>query len=201
MSAAAAMDAAALQAVLDEMGARASFEPMSDRYLFPALRALGDAWQSGAVSVAAEHAASAAVARWIGSAYDAAGSNRPDARPVLVGLPPGARHELAALAFATAARRAGTTVHYLGADLPAAEWLRAARSTDASVAVIGIPTSADANAAKAVARSLRRGVPGLLVVFGGDGAAGLPRDSVLADGLTRAVGDLQARLSAPMLRA
>src|SRR4026209_1291510 len=32
VSAAAAMDAAALQAVLDEMGSRASFEPMSDRY-------------------------------------------------------------------------------------------------------------------------------------------------------------------------
>ena len=133
-------------AVLDEMGARASFEPMIDRYLFPALRALGDAWQAGDVSVAAEHAASAAVARWIGAAYDAAGTNRLDARPVLVGLPPGARHELAALAFATAARRAGLTVHYLGADLPATEWMRAARSTDASVAVIGVPTTADANA-------------------------------------------------------
>ena len=192
VSAAGAMDAAALQAVLDEMGTRASFEPMSDRYLFPALRALGDAWQSGAVSVAAEHAASAAVARWIGAAYDAAGTNRPDARPVLVGLPPGARHELAALAFATSARRAGMTVHYLGADLPAAEWMRAARATNAAVAVIGVPTAADAKAARAVARSLRRGAPGLLVTFGGDGAAGMPL--VLADGLPNAVRDLRARL-------
>ena len=198
VSAAGAMDSAALQAVLDEMGARASFEPMIDRYLFPALRALGDAWQSGAVSVAAEHGASAAVARWIGAAYDAAGTNRPDARPVLVGLPPGARHELAALAFATAARRAGLTVLYLGADLPAAEWLRAARSTDAAVAVIGVPTRADADAGRAVARVLRRGVPGLLVAFGGDGAAGLPHASVLAEGLPNAVRDLQARMANPL---
>ena len=63
------------------MGVRASFEPMIDRYLFPALRALGDAWQAGDVSVAAEHAASAAVARWIGAAYDAAGSNGPTLAP------------------------------------------------------------------------------------------------------------------------
>ena len=194
VAAATDMDSAALQSVLDEMGARASFEPMSDRYLFPALRALGDAWEAGAVSVAAEHAASAAVARWIGAAYDAAGSNRTDARPVLVGLPTGARHELAALAFATAARRAGLSVQYLGADLPAAEWLRAARSTNASVAVIGVPTSADADAARAVARALRRGVPGLIVVFGGDGAAGMVRGSVLADGLPNAVRELQSRL-------
>ena len=195
VSAAGAMDATALQAVLDEMGTRASFEPMSDQYLFPALRALGDAWQSGAVSVAAEHAASAAVARWIGAAYDAAGTNRADARPVLVGLPPGARHELAALAFATAARRAGMTVHYLGADLPAAEWMRAARSTHAAVAVIGVPTSADADAARAVGRSLRRGVPGVVVAFGGDGATGMRPGSVLGDGLPNAVSDLQSLLA------
>ena len=194
VSAAAAMDTAALQSVLDEMGMRASFEPMADRYLFPALRALGDAWQAGDVSVAAEHAASAAVARWIGAAYDAAGSNRSDASPVLVGLPAGARHELAALAFATAARRAGLAVHYIGADLPATEWMRAARSTNAAVAVIGVPTTADAEAARAVARSLRRSVSGLTVAFGGDGAAGMPRQSVLADGLPNAVRDLRSRL-------
>ena len=194
VSAAAAMDSASLRAVLDEMGVRASFEPMIDRYLFPALRALGDAWQAGDVSVAAEHAASAAVARWIGAAYDAAGSNGSNARPVLVGLPPGARHELAALAFATAARRAGLTVHYLGADLPAGEWMLAARSTNAAVAVIGVPTAADADAARAVARSLRRGVPGLAVAFGGDGAAVMQRQSVLAQGLPNAVRDLQSRM-------
>ena len=195
VSAAAAMDSTALQSVLDEMGVRASFEPMADRYLFPALRALGDAWQAGHVSVAAEHSASAAVARWIGAAYDAAGSNRLDVRPVLVGLPPGARHELAALAFATAARRAGLAVHYLGADLPASEWMRAARATDAAVAVIGVPTTADADAAREVARSLRRGVSGLSVVFGGDGAAGMHTQNVLADGLPNAVEDLRSRLS------
>ena len=195
VSAAAALDSAGLRAVLDEMGARASFEPMTDRYLFPALRALGDAWQAGEVSVAAEHAASAAVARWIGAAYDAAGIDRPDVRPVLVGLPPGARHELAALAFATAARRAGMSVHYLGADLPANEWLGAARSTNAAVAVIGVPTAADADAARAVARSLRRSVPGLAIAFGGDGAAVMQRQSVLAEGLPNAVRDLQSRMS------
>jgi DNA-binding transcriptional MerR regulator len=195
VAAAAAMDAAVLQGVLDEMGARASFETMVDRYLFPALRALGDEWETGAVSVAAEHAASAAVARWIGAAYDAAGTDRSGERPVLVGLPPGARHELAALAFATTARRAGHAVHYLGADLPAVEWTRASRSTNAAAAVIGVPTATDADAARAVGRSLRRAVPDLLVLFGGDGARTLKGDSVLADGLQDAVGDLQVRLA------
>ena len=194
VAAAEAMEASDVQDVLDEMGARASFETMVDRYLFPALQALGDAWATGAVSVAAEHAASAAVARWIGAAYDAAGTNRPGERPVLVGLPPDARHELAALAFATTARRAGHAVHYLGADLPAAEWTRASRSTNAAAAVIGVPTANDADAARKVARSLRRALPDLLVLFGGDGARTLDSDAVLAHGLREAVGDLQARL-------
>jgi DNA-binding transcriptional MerR regulator/methylmalonyl-CoA mutase cobalamin-binding subunit len=194
VAAAAQMDAAALQRVLDEMGARASFETMVDRYLFPALRALGEEWGTGAVSVAAEHAASAAVARWIGAAYDAAGTSRSGARPVLVGLPPGARHELAALAFATTARRAGHAVHYLGADLPAAEWASASRSTNAAAAVIGVPTATDADAARKVARSLRRALPDVLVLFGGDGARTLNGDAVLANGLREAVSDLQARL-------
>jgi len=190
------MDPGRVRAVLDEMGTRASFEPMVETYLFPALHALGDAWQSGAVSVAAEHAASAAVARWIGATYDAAANERADGPQVMVGLPPGARHELAALAFATAARRAGLAIHYLGADLPAAEWIRAARSTGAAVAVIGIPTLSDAAAARGVATSLARRVRGLLVLFGGDGAIGMRRQSVLAEGLTDAVEDLQGRLTA-----
>lgn len=195
VQAAAEMNAAALQSALDEMGARASFEPMMERYLFPALHALGDAWQAGSVSVAAEHAASAAVGRWIGAIYDAAGSNRSDARPILVGLPPGARHELAALAFATAARRAGLSVQYLGADVPAADWLRASRATDASAVVIGVPTPADASAARAVVASLRA-VPDLLVTLGGEGARGMQRQTVLPSPLPHAVRELQSRLAA-----
>ena len=195
VQAAAEMDAARLQSVLDEMGARASFEPMMDRYLFPALHALGDAWQAGTVSVAAEHAASAAVSRWIGATYDAAGSNRSDARPVLVGLPEGARHELAALAFATAARRAGLPVQYLGADVPAADWLRASRATDASAVVIGVPTAADVSAARAVVASLRA-LPDLVVTVGGEGARGMRRQSPLPLGLPEAVRELQAQLAA-----
>ena len=192
VTAAAALDTAALTSVLDEMSSRASFEPMVERHLFPALRALGAAWASGAVSVAAEHAASAAVARWLGTAFEAAASNRPDVHPILVGLPPGARHELGALAFATACRRAGLAVRYLGADLPAAEWARAARDTDAATAVIGVPTAADADAARAVARALRRASPGLLVAYGGRGAAEIRGGTVLPEALTDAVAAIRS---------
>jgi len=193
--AAAALDAASLTGVLDEMGSRSSFETVVERHVFPALRALGAAWESGAVSVAAEHAASAAVARWLGTAYEAAAANRPNDNPILVGLPPGARHELGALAFATACRRAGLAVQYLGADLPAADWARACRDTDAAAAVIGVPTASDADAARTVARALRRASPGLLVAFGGRGAADMRRATVMPEAITDAVAAIRSGTS------
>ena len=194
--AAARMDSAAIGDFLDDVGARGSFEAVIDRYLFPALRALGSAWEGGDVSVAAEHQASAAVERWLGVAYEAAASHRVETAPILIGLPPGARHELGALAFATAARRSGLDVHYLGADLPSAEWVRAARATNAVAAVIGVPTLDDATAARKVATALRRGSPDVLVLFGGAGSDGFQSSSVLAAGPAEAAEELRGRLAA-----
>lgn len=192
--AAADMDTAGVQWFLDEVSSRGSFEAVMNRYLFPALRALGDAWERGDVSVAAEHAASAAVHRWLSAAYDAAASSRVATEPVLVGLPPGTRHELGALAFATAARRSGVTVHYIGADVPATDWVAAARATDAAAAVIGVPTAADVTAARGVASALRRAHVDLPVLFGGAGSDAMPRSSVLAHGPAEAASALRSRL-------
>ena len=195
VDAAAAMDAAGLEAVLDEMRSRASFEDAVDRYLFPALRALGDAWADGRVSVGAEHLASGAAQRRLAAAFDAAGSSRLDGPPVLVGLPPGARHELGALAFAAALRRSGVPVRYLGADLPVEDWARAVAATDPRAVVIGVPTRADGAAARAVARGVARETGGgVAIAFGGDGAAALPREARLPAELSAAVDELKARI-------
>jgi DNA-binding transcriptional MerR regulator len=194
VTAAAAMNAAGVEAVLDEMLSRASFEVAVDRYLFPALRALGDAWAEGDLSVAAEHAASAAVHRRLGAAFDAAASRTHDQSPVLVGLAPGARHEFGALAFAVAARRSGLPVEYLGPDLPVEDWERAGRATGARAVIIGVPTEGDVAAGRAVARRLESDGLSWVVAFGGDGAASLPRSERLPEGLSFAVDELRNRL-------
>lgn len=194
VAAAARMDHAAIQAFLDDVGARGSFEAVVDRYLFPALRALGEAWSQGIVSVAAEHEASAAVARWLGAAYQAAATDDHGDRVVLVGLPPGARHELGALAFATAARRAGLRVHFLGADLPTADWVLALEATAARAAVIGVPTGDDAAPARQVAGALHRARRDLVIRFGGAGSEAMPRASVLAHGPAEAASELRSLL-------
>jgi methylmalonyl-CoA mutase cobalamin-binding subunit len=85
-------------------------------------------------------------------------------------MPPTVRHELGALAFGTAARRAGLPVLYLGPDLPVDEWVATARRTHARAAVIGVLTGGDVRPAVEVATALRAAEPGLAILFGGRSA-------------------------------
>ena len=194
VDAASRMDRAGVQAFLDDVSARGSFETVVERYVFPALRVLGDAWRRGVVSVAGEHAASAAVARWLGAAYESAAAGG-SGQTVIIGLPPGARHELGALAFATACRRRGLNVHYLGADLPVADWVNAVRATEADGVVIAVPTADDLAAARRVASAVRRASPGVVVRVGGPASSGMPRGAVLKHGLAEAASELDRALT------
>jgi MerR family transcriptional regulator, light-induced transcriptional regulator len=191
VAAAAAMDGRAVEEVLDEMFATASFERVVDSHLAPALQALGAAWAEGQVTVAGEHLASNAVQRRLAAAFQAAGRLAAKERPVLVGMPPGARHELGAMMFAVAARRAGLPVLYLGADLPIDDWLTAAEATNARAAVVGAPTAGDSAAAARVAEAIRRIRPGTAVAIGG---AGVIDEAGLADGTVRLPQDFDAAI-------
>ena len=176
--AAAAMDMERLSEVLDEMFALGSYETVVDDVLMPALVALGRAWEGARLDIAAEHAATAAVQRRLAALYEAAavaGETR-----AVVGLPPGSRHELGALAFAAALRRRGVGVLYLGADLPIASWRTAMEGGRRRLAVIGVVTEADRPAAAAVASSLRELDGRLLIAIGGRAARG---DESLGDGI------------------
>jgi MerR family transcriptional regulator, light-induced transcriptional regulator len=164
-------DLARAHSVLDETFSRAAFEPAMERVVFPALREVGRRWASGELDVAAEHAASHTVLRRLSMLFDAA-ARSPERPEVVVGLPPRARHDLGALAFAVAVRRRGLDVLYLGADVPVESWLTALRDTGAPLAVIAIPTADDVPAARDVLAALRAGVPQTEVFVGAPGAAG-----------------------------
>ncbi len=169
VAAAVRMDAAALRRFFDGLAAVGSFETVVETQLFPALHALGQAWAEGTLSVAGEHAASAATLRWLGAQYEAAA--RDPRRPqVLVGLPPGAHHELGALAHAVALRRHGVDVLYLGKNLPAADWVTASVTTAARLVLVGVVLEADVAAAARVAQALQGGAPATAMMFGGAAA-------------------------------
>jgi len=186
------MDAVGVDAVLDDLFSRGSFERVVVDLLFPALHRLGDAWAAGEVSVAGEHLASNAVLRRLGLALDAAGSHAASGERIVVGLPPGGRHELGALAFAIAARRAGFSVAYLGPDLPVADWVTAAAG--ARAAVIGVVSARDRRAALEVARELRAADPELVVAFGGRAAPEEPSVVGLGGSLVASVEALSRAL-------
>lgn len=158
------------ESALDAIFASGSFEAVVDDVLLPAAGALGDAWASGRLSVAAEHAASAAVGRRLAAVFQGAGI---PARPsVIVGLPPGSRHDLGALAFAAAIRRRGVGVLYLGQDVTIEGWIDVLARSHARAAVIGVVTSDDRPAATAVIDALiARSVP--IIAVGGAASAGL----------------------------
>jgi DNA-binding transcriptional MerR regulator/methylmalonyl-CoA mutase cobalamin-binding subunit len=153
VKAAADMDIAATGAALDEMFAQGSFEAIVDDLLMPALIALGEAWADGHVDVAAEHAASAAVHRRLSALYEAAASAGEPR--VVVGLPPGSRHELGALAFAVALRRLGVSLIYLGPDVPVASWVHVIDQNRARVAIMSVVQAVDRAPALEVAAALR----------------------------------------------
>lgn len=160
------MDLVALERVLDEQFSRASFESVVDDWLMPALAQVGAAWRAGRLTIAAEHQVAAAITRRLAAAYDAAATA--DLAPhVVVGLPPGGRHEIGLLAFATAARRRGIATAYLGADLPAAAWAAAIRSHGARGAVLTVSMESDAGPAAEVVQAIRAESPSALVAVGG----------------------------------
>ncbi len=197
IAAAMELDVAAMERALDDAFAGERFEAAVEHVVFPVLRAVGDRWSAGELDVAMEHAASETIRRRLTRFSDAAPET---AEPeVVVGLPPGGRHEIGALAFAIAARRHGIAVLYLGADVPVASWLVAVETSGATVVVIGAIDASDVRAASEVVAALRASPRPITVAMGGpragsvDGAAG---PVVLPDGLAdavRAVGQMLQR--------
>ncbi|KAA1420954.1 MerR family transcriptional regulator [Nocardioides humilatus] len=166
VAAAADYDARAVGDVLDTRFSAASFETVVDGWLMPALVALGEGWASDRVSVAAEHLAATAAAHRVALVHDAAASTS-SARRALLGLPPGARHDIGLLAFSTAARRAGLPTTYLGADVPVAAWQAAVGAQSPACVVLAVPMADDVEATAATVAAIREVDPELLIAVGG----------------------------------
>jgi DNA-binding transcriptional MerR regulator len=184
------LDLASLDQTLDETFAGRRFESAMDDVVFPALRGIGEAWERGELDVAREHAASETIRRRIAHYFDAAARTDGTA-PIVVGLPPGSRHELGAFAFAVAARRAGFDVIYLGADVPLDAWRRAIRDSDAAVAVVAVVSVDDVRPATDVIRALS-GDGSTALAVGGPSAPDVPTEA----GATRLPAAIGAAASA-----
>lgn len=194
LAAAAAMDDLAMRRALDQGFGRASFEVAFDLWLAPALRVLGQAWRDGDLDIAGEHFASAAVMRRLSAAYESAAMVQGAPR-VLVGLAPGAFHELGAVAFATAARRAGLSAIYVGANLPEESWLACLLQEPVDAVTLSVIADFEVDAARRLIERIHLEHPAVLLSVGGPHADSF-RDIalVLPGGIAASVQLLQQGL-------
>ncbi len=194
IAAAERLDPAAVSDVLDTRFAIASYELVVDDWLMPALGAVGQAWAAGRLSIAGEHLVSYAVQRRLAAFYEAA-SGRADGPTVLIGLPPDCRHELGLLAFAVSARRAGLATVYVGADLPAHDWVPAVRTRGADGVVLAVPRRIDIGSTQLIATRLLASHPQVVIGLGGRFQDAVEKGCVpLGHSIGLAVSELRNRL-------
>jgi DNA-binding transcriptional MerR regulator len=190
------LDAASATAVLDARFALGTFEHVVDDWLMPTLKLVGEEWAEGRLTVAGEHLVSYAVQRRLAAAYEAA-SGRFDGPTLLVGLPPGARHELGLLAFAVAARRAGFTTVYVGADLPATDWIRSVERRHAAGVVMAVPRESDVPGARTIVGAIATSHPEVVIGLGGSQQNAVDPGIHLGHSIAVAVGEMSRRLRVP----
>jgi MerR family transcriptional regulator, light-induced transcriptional regulator len=111
-----------------------------------------------------------------------------------VGLARDSRHELGVLAFATALRRAGANVVYVGSDLPTESWPEAVRGHRAVAVVVGVPTVEDVPAVREVVATLEAEQPDVRVCLGGGHQSTVGAGEPLGHHIGSAARDLVAGL-------
>jgi DNA-binding transcriptional MerR regulator len=156
-------------AALDRLLSSLTLESVLRDSVLPALRALGDGWQRGEITVAQEHFASNLLrGRLLGLAR---GWDRGSGPRAVLACPAGEQHDLALIAFGLALREHGWRITYLGADTPLATIAETATGLRPDLVVIA---AVDAGPLEARVDELRELAALFPLALGGAGAdAGL----------------------------
>ncbi len=127
-------DPAQASATLDQALAVLPLEQAFDDVIAPTLRAVGDAWHRGEISVAQEHALTAKVRTRLDRLLsDPRGAARGTA---VLACAPGEHHDVGLLMLAVAMRADGWRVEYLGPSTPASDALEFAEAIGAAVVCV-----------------------------------------------------------------
>ena len=159
-------DDATAHSVLDEALSAFALETVLRDLVLPALRQIGDEWESGALTVGQEHFASnlirprlLALARLWG---------RGGGPLAILACPPGERHDIGLVAFGLLLRSYGWRILFLGADTPLSTLGEAVATTEPRLVVVA---SMDDVLLEAVAADLRRLARSARLVLSGAGAS------------------------------
>ena len=187
LAATAALDARALEKVLERALLDLSKPVLRSQLLAPLLGEIGSRWEDGRLRVSHEHMATSIVASFLNSLN--ARQHVPSGAPlVAVATPVGQQHELGALMAASVALEAGWDVLYLGRNLPAEDLAAAVRDRGARLVLLSLVFPLDDPALVMELRELRRLV-GPAVGLAVGGRAALSYMPVLAEIGARIVSD------------
>lgn len=155
----------------------------------PTMRAVGDGWHSGELTVAQEHLATSVVLRLIGRMGPHFARKGRSKGAVVITTPPGERHSIPSLMLADYIRGAGFEAIDLGADVPVDTLAGIIASIDQLIAVCVSSTRVNADRAiRRVVKAVRAARPSVAIFVGGqsvpNGAAAemLGADGWAADG-------------------
>ncbi len=146
-----------------------------EQVISPPLRAIGQAWHDGELTIWVEHRASAIIERALGDLLPNPRGRRRGT--VMVAAVAGDLHSLPTTMATVALREANWHVHHLGADMPADELVAfCASHGEVDVAVISVTNPDVAEHAEQVAEEIRSaGTPALV------GGAGRPLGDLVDD--------------------
>jgi DNA-binding transcriptional MerR regulator len=129
-----AFDEPAAQAELDRLIADLSVSAVLRDVVLPYLADLGERWERGTASVAAEHFASNIIRGRLGGLGRGWGSGH--GPRALLACPPGELHDMGLMAFGIVLNRTGWRIEYLGTSTPVEELQRAADASHPDLVVV-----------------------------------------------------------------
>lgn len=146
------LDEEEANSILDEAFAALSLDAVAQGVLLPVLRAIGEGWERGEVSIGQEHFASNLLrGRLLGFARGWMTGIGPVA---LLACPAGERHDLGLIVFGLALRARGWRITFLGAETPLESIADTADSVDAAIVVVAALRSEPLAAAREALREL-----------------------------------------------
>lgn len=166
------LDAPALDARLRRAIAFEGTPWLLDTFVPNLMRAIGDGWMAGRITISEEHLASAVVHGLLMETVRSIATS-PGSPRLLVATPAGDNHAVGAALVAASATLEGWAVTYLGVNVPAADVVRAATSIDARAVAISAVFTAEPGRLTEELHAMRSGLaPRMLLIVGG--AAGAP---------------------------
>ena len=180
-------DIAEMERLLDIALVRWGQTGLLERVLVPMIGQVGEAWSAGLLTVAQEHAASAAVRDYLARLPGALST--PETAPrIIIATPAGQLHELGAAIAAAQARTAGWNVCYLGNSLPAEEIAGAAAARGALAVGLSIVYPGEDPALPGELLRLHRLLPKGVALLAGGRSAGAYAESLDQAGARRITG-------------